>query len=247
MEYRNKIVLVTGGAHGIGKTITEHFANAGAFVVCLDVNQAFGTAWQDSFTRHGLQGVFLLADVAKEEDVKHAIDYVLGHYHHIDILINNAGIFHQASLFDRTMEEFDRVLAVNLRGPYMMAKYAGQALREAKQGVIINIASSRALMSEANTEPYSASKGAIVALTHALAVSLGPEVRVNAISPGWIDVRETPIHSDRDRLQHPVGRVGQPDDIAAACLYLASPKASFITGINLVIDGGMTIKMIYEE
>lgn len=247
MEFLKKIVLVTGGAHGIGQAITEHFARAGAFVVCLDVNQAFGMAWQESFTRQGLQGVFLLTDVAKEEDVKQAIDYVMRQHHRIDVLINNAGTFHQASLFDRTMEEFDRVIAVNLRGPYMMAKYAGEMLKRAKQGVIINIASSRALMSEPDTEPYSASKGGIVALTHSLAVSLGPDIRVNAISPGWIDGREAPIHSDRDRLQHPVGRVGNPDDIAHACLYLASPRAGFITGTNLVIDGGMTIKMIYEE
>lgn len=147
------------------------------------------------------------------------------------------------------------ILSVNLRGPFMVCKYAVPLLRQAKPGVIINIASTRASMSEADTEPYSASKGGIVALTHALAISLGPDIRVNAISPGWIEVgdwkkrqtRTEPEHRPQDRSQHPVGRVGTPADIASAALYLASDHASFITGQNMTIDGGMTVKMIYEH
>lgn len=247
MSFNGKVVVVTGGAHGIGLAITLAFAKTGAFVVCADIDEDAGALWTNRMSELGCAGEFLKTDAALEEDVKHAAIAIMAEYKRIDVLINNAGIGHSASIFTRTMQEFDRVMAVNLRGPYMMVKYCGEALKKADPGVVINIASTRALMSEADTEPYSASKGALLALTHSLAVSLGPDIRVNAISPGWIDVREAPIHSDRDRLQHPAGRVGTPDDIAQACLYLASPQAGFITGTNLVIDGGMTIKMIYEE
>ena len=149
------------------------------------------------------------------------------------------------------MEEWDRVLAVNLRAPYMMARYCADEL-EKNRGAIVNIASTRALMSEPDTEPYAASKGGLLALTHSLAVSLGPKVRVNAISPGWIEVsdwkrsdrRKAPEHRPQDLAQHPAGRVGTPPDTAHACLFLASPAAGLITSANLVVDGGMTVRMI---
>jgi NAD(P)-dependent dehydrogenase (short-subunit alcohol dehydrogenase family) len=168
-------------------------------------------------------------------------------------LINNAGISRFKSLEGTTLADWQAVIGTNLTGAFLCSKYAAPHLRE-RGGAIVNIASTRALMSEADTEAYAASKGGIVALTHALAVSLGPAVRVNCISPGWIETgewekksaRRAPRHSERDRLQHPAGRVGVPEDIAALVDYLISPEAGFITGANFVVDGGMTRKMIYE-
>jgi NAD(P)-dependent dehydrogenase (short-subunit alcohol dehydrogenase family) len=174
----------------------------------------------------------------------------------VDVLINNAGISHRGNLFTEPVEVWDRILNVNLRGAYLCAKYAASIMKEHGGGSIVNIASTRALMSEPDSEAYAASKGGILALTHALAVSLGPYgIRVNAVSPGWIEVGDwqkkgrtiIPYHSERDKAQHPVGRVGTPGDIAEACLYLTTEEAGFITGTNLVVDGGMTKKMIYEE
>ncbi len=153
-----------------------------------------------------------------------------------------------------SIEEWDRVIGVNLTGMFLCMKHTAPHLKELK-GAAVNIASTRALMSEPDTESYSASKGGIVALTHALAVSLGPDVRVNCISPGWIDVSNLKKASERvpeelteaDHVQHPAGRVGRAEDIASMVSYLLSDRAAFITGQNFVVDGGMTRKMIYEE
>ena len=148
------------------------------------------------------------------------------------------------------------MIAVNLRGTFLCAQAFARHMAKAKKGgAIVNIASTRAFMSEAGTEAYTAAKGGIVALTHGMAISLGPlGIRVNSISPGWIETRDwqyskrakRPVHSKRDRLQHPVGRVGTPEDIAQACFYLVE-QAGFMTGQNVTLDGGMTVKMIYEE
>jgi NAD(P)-dependent dehydrogenase (short-subunit alcohol dehydrogenase family) len=142
--------------------------------------------------------------------------------------------------------DWDRVLAVNLRGPFLCARDTAPLLRRAGSAVIINIASTRALMSEPDNEAYAASKGGLLALTHALANSLGPAIRVNAIAPGWIHTRGEPLRPE-DHAQHPVGRVGRPEDVAQACLFLATAESAFMTGQCLVLDGGMTIKMIYRE
>ncbi len=175
---------------------------------------------------------------------------------HLDILINNAAIANAgaAHLFSDSMEAFDKVLSVNLRGPFMLAKLAAPFM-SGRQASIVNIASTRAFMSEARTEAYAASKGGLVALTHAMAVSLAPlKIRVNSVSPGWIDTIPwqkdfpDPVNwPEHEHLQHPAGRIGKPADIAAACLWLCSEDAGFITGENLMVDGGMTKKMIYEE
>lgn len=165
----------------------------------------------------------------------------------LHVLVNNAGLSWFGPLEEFSVAQFDRVLAVNLRGPYLCARYAAPLLRAAGEGAIINIASTRAIMSEPGGEAYGASKGGILALTHALAISLGPAVRVNAIAPGWIDVAGEPL-SAADHAQHPVGRVGCPGDIARACFFLGDPSESgFMTGQTMVIDGGMTRKMIYLE
>jgi NAD(P)-dependent dehydrogenase (short-subunit alcohol dehydrogenase family) len=172
------------------------------------------------------------------------------------VLVNNAGIGATKPFLELPVGDFDRVLAVNLRGAFLCSQTMARHMVHHKcAGSIINIASTRAFMSEPNTEAYAASKGGIVALTHATAMSLSPHrIRVNCICPGWIEVRdwqfsqraEIPHHSKRDREQHPAGRVGTPEDIAEACLYFAE-HAGFVTGQHLVIDGGMSVKMIYEE
>ena len=193
-------------------------------------------------------------DVGVETTARRAVKKVVGLFGRLDVLVNNAGIGISKPMTELTLKEWNRVLAVNLTAAFLFSRCAAPHLRK-RRGAIINIASTRALMSEPNTEAYSASKGGIVALTHALAVSLGPEVRVNCISPGWIEVsawrkrrgRKRPALSEADHAQHPAGRVGAPEDIAALAAYLASPEAGFITGANFVADGGMTRKMIYVE
>jgi NAD(P)-dependent dehydrogenase (short-subunit alcohol dehydrogenase family) len=172
----------------------------------------------------------------------------------VDVVINDAGIgnFAGANIFQDSMEGFNRVIAVDLRGTFMTAKYCAPHMRDG--GAIINIASSRAIMSEPKTEGYSASKGGIVAITYAMAMSLGPRgIRVNSVSPGWIDVstwRPGDVQeslTQQDHAQHPVGTVGVPQDIAEMYIFLASKRAGFVTGQNYVVDGGMTKKMIYVE
>lgn len=253
-DFKEKVVIVTGGGQGIGRCITRAFAEREAYVVIADIDDEVGRENQEYINSNGGKSIFVHTDVALEEDVKNMVNCTIKSFGKIDILINNAGIGASGTIYTRTMDEWDRVINVNLRGTYMCSKYAALNMKENGGGVIINIASTRAFMSEPNTEPYSASKGGIIALTHSLAISLGQDkIRVNSISPGWIDVSEwkksseaqKAILSEQDHKQHPAGRVGKPYDIASACLYLSSDEASFITGANLTIDGGMTVKMIY--
>jgi NAD(P)-dependent dehydrogenase (short-subunit alcohol dehydrogenase family) len=255
-QFKHRIVLVTGGGQGIGRALSYRFAEEGANVIVADIDREAGLETVNMIHAHGGEGDFIPADVADEQDVQQLIQQTVEKYKRIDILVNNAGIVHFESIFDLDVKDFDRVIAVNLRGTFLCAKYAAEVMKKQGKGVIINMASTRALMSEANSESYAASKGGILALTHALAVSLGPfGIRVNAVSPGWIETgpwkksgeRYVPNHSERDKRQHPVGRVGEPEDIVRAVFYLASDHAGFITGQNLVVDGGMTVKMIYEE
>jgi NAD(P)-dependent dehydrogenase (short-subunit alcohol dehydrogenase family) len=197
---------------------------------------------------------FIACDVSDETQVRHLVDATVEEFRGIDALINNAGISRFKPLAETSLADWNAVIGVNLTGSFLCSKHAAFQLRIAR-GAIVNIASTRALMSEPDTEAYAASKGGIVALTHALAMSLGPQVRVNCICPGWIEVgdwgkrsrRTTPQHSEQDRLQHPAGRVGIPEDIASLVAYLISSEAGFVTGANFVVDGGMTRKMIYAE
>ncbi|MBN1865818.1 glucose 1-dehydrogenase [Candidatus Sumerlaeota bacterium] len=250
---KDKVAIVTGGAQGIGRAITERFLREGMAVVIADTDDEAGRETQAELSASG-RILFAPTDVSDEEQVVAMVAETVKAFGRIDVLVNNAATSRGKPLTDLTREEWDRVIAVNLTGPFLCAKHAAPHLRK-HGGAIVNIASTRALMSEANTEAYSASKGGLVALTHALAVSLGPEVRVNCISPGWIETgdwkkrskRREPEHSDADRLQHPAGRVGKPEDIAEMVFHLASDKGGFITGANFVIDGGMTRKMIYVE
>jgi NAD(P)-dependent dehydrogenase (short-subunit alcohol dehydrogenase family) len=204
----------------------------------------------------GAGALFVQTDVSLAGEVENWTDATTRELGCPTLLVNNAGIGCRAPFLELSAEDFDRVVAVNLRGTFLCSQsVARRMVAQGSGGAIVSIASTRAFMSEPGTEAYTASKGGIVSLTHAMAVSLGPHrIRVNCISPGWIETRdwqysprqERPLHSERDCLQHPVGRVGRPGDIAEACLFLAE-SAGFITGQNLIIDGGMTVKMIYEE
>jgi NAD(P)-dependent dehydrogenase (short-subunit alcohol dehydrogenase family) len=235
MRFSGKTVLVTGAARGIGRTVATAFAGEGARVFGMDIAQ--GERQPGVTMLHG--------DVADEAQVRAVLEQVGPELH---VLINNAGLPQFGPLESTPVAEFDRILAVNLRGPYLMSRFAAPLMRAAGQGAIINIASTRAIMSEPGGEAYGASKGGLVALTHALANSLGPAIRVNAIMAGWINTGSETELSEEDHAQHPVGRAGRTEDIAQACLFLASPEqAGFITGESLVIDGGMTRKMIYLE
>ncbi|PHV71818.1 oxidoreductase [Sporanaerobium hydrogeniformans] len=256
MEFTGKIVVVTGSGQGIGNCIARTFAEKKATVVIAEIDEEAGLELEAALKEEGLAALFIPTDVGSEDSVKQMVARVIECYGRIDVLVNNAGIsthMDQNTLFTRSIEDFERVMRINVTGAYMCSKYCGAHMNEGSS--IINMTSTRALMSEPHTEPYSASKGALLALTHSLASSLGPKVRVNAISPGWIDVSQWKKKSERkfvaltekDHAQHLVGRVGVPEDIAYATLYLASDEASFITGSHFVIDGGMTRKMIYAE
>jgi NAD(P)-dependent dehydrogenase (short-subunit alcohol dehydrogenase family) len=252
MTLKGKVAIVTGGAQGIGKGIAQRFLREGLRVVIADIDAEAGREAVRESKSMG-EVLFIRTDVAGEASVKKMVKGTLKRWKRIDILVNNAGVTNvMKPLGKMTMHDWNRVISVNLTGPFLCARHAASHLKKTK-GSIINIASIRALMTEPDNEAYSASKGGVVSFTMALAMSLGPDVRVNCISPGWIDVREwrkksrwkKSILSAQDHSQHPAGRVGTPEDIASAALFLASPESSFITGANLVIDGGMIKKMIY--
>ncbi|WP_243735353.1 SDR family NAD(P)-dependent oxidoreductase [Paenibacillus turpanensis] len=251
-----KTAAITGGGQGIGRALAVGFASKGYRVSIADTDKEAGFETIKFIREAGGNAMFMRTDVADEQEVDKWLELTVSELGGLHVLVNNAGIGKGAPALELAAEDFDRVIAVNLRGTFLCSQRAARYMKRQGGGSIINMASTRALMSEADTEAYAASKGGIVALTHAMAVSLGPYgIRVNAISPGWIETglwlkaskAYTPEHSERDRLQHPVGRVGRPEDILESCLYLADQRSGFITGQNLVIDGGMTVKMIYEE
>lgn len=245
--FQNKTVIVTGGANGIGRSIVQTFANAFANVVVADVDVEAGKKLEKQLLASGKQAFFVETDMRKEEEIRRLVEFTIQKYGGIDVVINNAGISKFISLFEMSVAEWDDMLNTNLRSAFLCSKEAARFMKE-KGGSIINIASTRAFMSEPNTEGYAASKGGIIALTHALAASLSPyHIRVNSVSPGWIHTGDKSELSERDHKQHWSGRVGEPADIARACLFLANPENDFISGENITIDGGMTKKMIYEE
>jgi hypothetical protein len=246
MNHATKVALVTGGARGIGKGITQRLLQQGYAVIVADRDAASADLARADYESFG-PILVVETDVADEVTVQHGVAVAAHHWGRLDALVNNAGIANPRRTPVEVLDLafWNRVIGVNLTGCALMAKHAVPLLR-ASRGAIVNIASTRALQSEAHTEAYAASKGGVVALTHALAISLGPDIRVNCISPGWIAVRETELRAD-DHAQHPVGRVGQPADIAALAAFLLSDEAGFITGQNFIVDGGMTRKMIYRE
>lgn len=247
-----RVALVTGAARGIGKGVAASLLRAGWAVVLTDVDDVAGSQTAEELARLG-SVEFLLMDVADEASVQAALEQIEGDFGRLDGLVNNAGLADPDTgpLEQLTLERWNRLLGVNLTGAFLVSRQSIPLLRDSG-GAIVNIASTRALQSEVNTEAYAASKGGLVALTHAMAVSLGPDIRVNAVSPGWIDTRpETLQDSDPLRLvdhaQHAVGRVGQPEDVGELVAFLLSPAAGFITGQNMVVDGGMSRQMIYRE
>ena len=222
--FAGKVAVITGGAHGIGKAIAEAFRAEGAAVEIIDI----------------APGEHYVGDISKKETLEAFVQSVLNRHGHIDFLINNA-LPLMKGIDECSYEEFQYALSVGVTAPFYLSKLF--APHFAPGGVIINISSSRDRMSQPQTESYTAAKGGIAALTHALAVSLAGRVRVNSISPGWIDTAYR-VYEGPDATQQPAGRVGNPMDIAHMVLFLCSDKAGFITGENICIDGGMTRQMI---
>lgn len=225
--FQDKIAVVTGGAKGIGKAIAEEFRKAGAKVCIIDLLD------NDGYT----------GDLAEQTILENFARKVIADHGHVDYLINNA-LPLMKGIDECSYEEFNYALRVGVTAPFYLTKLF--APHFAPGAAIVNISSSRDRMSQPQTESYTAAKGGISALTHALAVSLVGKVRVNSISPGWIDTDYT-VYEGADAIQHPAGRVGNPLDIAHMVLYLCSDKAGFITGENICIDGGMTRQMIYHN
>ena len=225
-QFKDKVVIVTGGAQGIGKCIADEFRNKGAHVCVIDI--------QD--------GDHYVGDISKKEVLEAFTKDVIERYGKVDYIINNA-IPIMKGINECSYEDFQYAMSVGVIAPFYLVKLLSHHLAEGAS--IINISSSRDRMSMPQTESYTAAKGGIAALTHALAVSLAGKARVNSISPGWIDTAYT-VYEGPDATQQPVGRVGNPLDIANMVLFLCSDKAGFITGENICIDGGMTKQMIYH-
>lgn len=226
MDFKGKIAVITGGGHGIGKCVAEMFAENGAISVVIDC----------------MEGEHYVGDLSKKEVLETFAEDTIARYGHIDYLINNAPPV-MKGIDQCSYEEFMNALAVGVTAPFYLAKLFAPYMKQGS--VIINMSSSRDRMSMPQTESYTAAKGGIAALTHALAVSFSGKIRVNSISPGWIDVDEIEYEGP-DAYQQPAGRVGNPKDIANMILFLCSEKAGFITGENITIDGGMTKLMVYH-
>ena len=225
--FKDKVCVITGGAHGIGKATKDEFLKQNAKCYVIDISE----------------GDHYVGDISNKETMEAFVNYVIEREGHIDYLINNAPPM-MKGINECSFEEFNKALTVGVTAPFYLSKLFLPYFNEGAS--IINISSSRDRMSQPQTESYTASKGGIHALTHALAVSLAGKVRVNSISPGWIDTTNSTFEGS-DMSQHPAGRVGNPLDIANMILFLCSDKASFITGENICIDGGMTKLMIYHN
>ena len=225
-DFKDKIVVITGGARGIGKCVRESFEKAGATVCVIDL----------------LDNDYFVGDLSSKETLEKFAKKILDEYGHVDYLINNAAP-KTCGIANGSYEDFEYALKVGVTAPFYLSKLFAPYF--AKGASIVNISSSRYRMSQPETESYTAAKGGISALTHALAVSFSGKVRVNSVSPGWIDNDYT-VYDGADAAQQPVGRVGNPTDVANMVLYLCSDMAGFITGENICIDGGMTRQMIYH-
>ena len=247
MDFTNKNAIITGGANGIGRCIAEYFAAAEANVTIIDTDAHAGEAACGRF----INVRFVHGDIANRETIE---AYVNSHTQPIDFVINNACISRRGILSSCSWEDFEYVQRVGVTAPYYLVASLHKAGLLAKGASIVNIASTRGAQSQADTESYSAAKGGILALTHAMSISLAGQARVNAISPGWIDVSayhgegDSTQHSKEDESQHPAGRIGRPEDIAEMVMFLCdNDRAGFITGENIVIDGGMSKLMVYHN
>ena len=247
MSFYRKVVIVTGAGKGIGHCIARTYAGEGAKVVLAEKDDGLGSDIEKSILSSGGSAKYIQTDVSRQKDIENLIIRTVELFGKIDILINNAGITKWKSPYDLPIEEWDEIINTNLRSVFLFSREAAKVMKAHGGGSIINIASTRAIMSEPNSEAYAASKGGIVALTHALAASFANDhIQVNCISPGWIETGDYSQLREVDHNQHLSQRVGKPEDIAKACLYLTSEGNDFINGSNIIIDGGMTRKMIYE-
>lgn len=243
-----RVVIVTGAGQGIGAAVAEAFGENGDIVIVADVNESNAQTVASKINDKNGEAYPILCDVRKESHIIEMMSHVEQQFGQIDVLINNAGVSRWKSLFELTAEEWDDVQHTNVRSVFLCSREAGKVMRKRKKGSIVNMSSTRATMSEPNSEAYAASKGGILALTHALAASFQEEgIQVNAISPGWIHTGDMDELREIDHEQHFSKRVGEPADIARACLFLTNEVNHFINGENLTIDGGMTRKMIYEH
>ncbi|GGE36854.1 putative oxidoreductase [Pullulanibacillus camelliae] len=249
MSFSDKVVIVTGAAKGIGRGVALAYGEKGAKIIIADIDDRLGHETVKHLRDRQITAQFIQTDVRSEAAIQHLMEETTKAFGTIDILVNNAGKGAFKPMAQLTVDEWEDVIHTNLRSVFLCSREAAKVMRENPQGgAIVNIASTRALMSEPHSEPYAATKGGIVALTHALAASLSEEhITVNAISPGWIETGDYSTLRAEDHVQHFSKRVGKPEDIAKACLYLTQEDNDFVTGINLVVDGGMTRKMIYEE
>jgi NAD(P)-dependent dehydrogenase (short-subunit alcohol dehydrogenase family) len=254
-RFSGRVALVTGAGKGIGRAIAARLLDEGAKVALVEVDRRAGEDAEEELAARGPVQLHI-ADIADEHAVNRAVEDTVRWAGDLDVVVNDAAAFlgWQVPVEELSLADWRRMLDVNLTGTLLVSRAAIPHLRK-RSGSIVNLTSTRAQMSEPNTEAYATTKGGLVALTHALAISLGPAIRVNAIAPGWIATdawnprydRREPSLRPVDHAQHPVGRVGKPEDVAALAAYLASGEAGFVTGQVFTIDGGMTRKMIYVE
>ena len=261
MNFTKKHAIVTGGANGIGRCITERMLRAGVHVMIIDIDEQAGTA----LCNYHENLSFYHGDIADQTTLLAFIDKLETP---VDFVINNVCVSHRGLLSNCSWENFEYVQRVGVTAPYFLVNSVYKRGLLAKNASIVNIASTRALQSQADTESYSAAKGGILSLTHAMSISLAGQARVNAVSPGWIETAayhgnddnkiggdsneigsdSTAKHSEPDKRQHPVGRVGTPEDVAEMVMFLCdNSRAGFITGENIIVDGGMSKLMIYHN
>ncbi|MBW4023434.1 MAG: SDR family oxidoreductase [Proteobacteria bacterium] len=236
MKQTRNVALITGGARGIGQGIAARLTRDGWRVVLAD---------RDAPASAPPESRFQSADVSDEAAVRGLVDGISAQEGGLDALICNAGFMIRKPIGALSLDEWQSVIGTNLTSTFLLARAAEPLLRASK-GAIVTIASTRAHQSEPNTESYAASKGGLLALTHALAISLGPDIRANCVSPGWIDTKASELSAE-DHAQHPAGCVGRVEDVASLVAWLIGPESGFVTGAEFVIDGGMTRKMIYAE
>jgi NAD(P)-dependent dehydrogenase (short-subunit alcohol dehydrogenase family) len=253
MRFDNQVAVVTGAAKGIGWGIATVFAREGAKVVVVDWDADTGERTAAEIRRDGGEAIFVKCDVSNEDQVKAMIQATLDKYGRLDVLVNNAGIGVYKTVLDASSEDWDRALAVNLKGVFLCSKYAIPHMQEQGKGAIVNISSVHSYATVNGVAPYAASKGGITALTRNMAIDYGPAIRVNSIAPGWVltpliqgifDSYPDPAEQRRQIEQRQVmKRIGRPEDIGYAAAFLASDEASFISGTQLYVDGGLTAQL----